>query len=239
MKLQSKGDDDVENQPYPKKRARKRDPIMNSIKNDTNIVLTLLESATRFLFRRLSLPSILTLLPGRLGQNKIEVPLVYILSVTLSAVVVPSITWGLLVAFFGVYLALGMVFMEEYDDLDNDFDTSYNTNNQFDTDRGGDEYNGIIPLAAFTGAVASAALLSPQGFVSTNDSFSLVSPVAVISLVLGVLAILMGTRDTKDDELRLEEKDARKRIIREEKRQMNLWDDEIKRNSDRTQNHDE
>jgi hypothetical protein len=132
-----------------------------------------------------------------------------------------------------------MVFMEEYDDLDNDFDTSYNTNNQFDTDRGGDEYNGIIPLAAFTGAVASAALLSPQGFVSTNDSFSLVSPVAVISLVLGVLAILMGTRDTEDDELRLEEKDARKRIIREEKRQMNLWDDEIKRNSDRTQNHDE
>jgi hypothetical protein len=207
------------------KRRRKRDPIMGSINKDENVPLTLIESSAGFLFKRISLPSI-GMFPG--GEDTIDVPLVYILLVLGSAAIVPIVTWILLTAFFGLYLALCAVFMNE-DDIDN--------NNQLGTE-GEDSYNGIIPFAAFTGAIASAALISPEGLVS-NTSFSLVSPVAIIALGLGGIAILIGVRNSREDEVRFEERDAREEMIREERRQMNLWDGEIQRSVDTTESPDE
>lgn len=206
-------------------RQRKRDPIIDSINTDKNIALTILESSASFIFRRISLPSALSLLPG--GQDKIEVPLVYILSVVISAAIISLTTWILLTAFFGIYLALGTVLMEEYDDLDNNFDQD-NDGKEMDVNIQEEKHNGLIPLIAFLGALASAALLSPQG-LSSKASFSLASPLAVIVLLLGGLVVLMGIKDVREDELKLEEGDIRESRLREEKRRMDLWDDEIRK----------
>jgi hypothetical protein len=210
----------------PNKRRRKRDPIMDSINKDTNVPLALIESSAGFLFKRISLPSI-AILQG--GKDTIDIPLVYILSVLGSVAIVPFVTWILLTAFFGIYLALGKVFINEDE---NDY------NNQFETEVE-DNYNGIIPLAAFTGAIASAVLVSPEGLVS-NTLFSLASPVAIIALGLGGIAIFTGVIDSRKDEVIFEEHDAREEIIREEMRQMDLWDKEIQRSyNGTTQSQDE
>ena len=218
------------NSPSNKRQNRRGDLFI--INQDTNIAITLLESITRFLFQRFSLPSILTILPGRFGiQEKVEAPLVYILSILISAVISPLVTWGLFTGFFGVYLALGTTFMKEYDDLGRDFDQEKNENDEFDIGSEEEEYNGIVPLAAFTGALASAALLSPQGFLSPNASFSLVTPVAIISMLLGGLAILMGIRNFTEDVSRWEDRDTRERMVQKEIRQMKQWDDEIEKST--------
>ena len=209
-----------------KKRQRKRDPIMDSITKDKNVPLTLVESSTAFLFRRISLPSILPMIPG--DKRSTETPLIYILSVATSVTILPVTTWILLTGFFGLYLSLGTVFMDENEDIDNNFDN--------DEER--DQYNEIVPLAAFTGAIASAGLLSPQGLISTAP-FSLASPVAVIALALGGIAVLMGISDNRDDELRFGEKDKQERRVREEKRQMHMWDDEIKKSAMKRKRSDE
>lgn len=214
----------------PSKKRQKRRGDLFIMNKDTNVVMNLLELLVSFLFQRFSLPSILNILPGRArSQEKVEVPLVYILSILISAVIFPIITWGLFTGFFGVYLALGTAFMEEYDDLGRDFDPKKNGYDDFDIGRKEGEYNGVVPLAAFTGALASAALLSPQGFVSPNASLSLVTPVAIITVLLGGLAILMGIRNINEDVSRWEERDTRERMVQNEMRQMKLWDGEIEK----------
>ncbi|KAL7489272.1 hypothetical protein ACHAW6_014849 [Cyclotella cf. meneghiniana] len=223
------------NPPSKKRQKRRRDLFI--INKDTNVVMNLLELLVSFLFQRFSLPSILNILPGRLrSQEKVEVPLVYILSILISAVISPLITWGLFTGFFGVYLALGTAFMEEFDDLGRDFDPKKNGNDDFDIEREEGEYNGVVPLAAFTGALASAALLSPQGFVSPNASLSLVTPVAIITVLLGGLAILMGIRNINEDVSRWEERDTRERMVQNEMRQMKFWDGEIEKSIGKRKN---
>eukprot|EP00956_Cyclotella_meneghiniana_P037425 scaffold138713_cov53-Cyclotella_meneghiniana.AAC.1 len=192
-----------------RRRRRKRDPIIDSIRKDENVPLSFVESLTTFLLRPISL---------RTGENTIIVlSLAYIGSLVLSVLVLPFTTWILLVLFNGVYVTLGNTIIE--DDKKDHYVDNEDTN------------NGIIPLAAFTGALASAALLSPNGLVSDINA-SILSPVAIVTLFLAGLAVFVGVRDTADDEIRWRENDFREDRIREERYRMNLWDDEI----DKTEN---
>lgn len=214
------GDDEDRYYTKQPKRKRQRDPIRDSIRKDNNKALTLVESAISFLSKRISLPSIVSLVPGE--KDNVEIPLVYIVFIVLSTAILPLTTWLLQSIFFGIYLTLGTASMVEYDNINDRSET-------FDSEE--DEYNGIIPLAAFTGAIASAAFLSPQGLM-LNAPISFTTPVAIIAVALSGLTILMGIQDTRDEELRLQEKYIREQRTLKEKKQMELWDDEMQRSSD-------
>lgn len=205
----SNGDNKELDSRSSKRRRRKRDPIIDSIRKDENVPLSFVESLTTFLLRPISLGT---------GENTIIVlPLAYIGSLTLSVLVLPYTTWILLVLFNGVYVTLGNTIIED------DKKVYYVDN--------GDTNNGIIPLAAFTGALASAALLSPNGLVSDINA-SILSPVAIVTLFLAGLAVFVGVRNTADDEIRWRENDFREDRIREERYLMDLWDDEIDKTED-------
>ena len=171
--------------------------------------MSFVESLTTFLLRPISL---------RTGENtNIVLSLAYIGSLVLSVLVLPFTTWILLVLFNGVYVTLGNTIIE-------DDKKGYYVNNE-------DTYNGIIPLAAFAGALASAALLSPDGLVSDNNA-SILSPIAIVTLFLAGLAVFVGVRNTANDEIRWRENDFREDRIREERYLMDLWDDEIDKTDD-------
>ena len=228
------GDDEDRFQPESRntkrpKRKRQRDPIRDSVRKDNNRALNVVETTISFLSKRIPIPLMVSLAPG--DRDNVEIPLVYILFIFLSVPIFPIMTWILQTGFFGIYLTLGAAFMGDNDDLGNRFDKNINQSKTFDSEEE-DEYNGIIPLSAFTGAIASAALLSPQGLM-TSYPFSFTSPVALIAVTLSGLTILTGIQDTRDEELRLQEKYNRELRTLEEKKQMELWDDELQRSDGR------
>lgn len=206
----NRDDEELYNSQSSRRRSRKRDPIIDTIRKDDNVPLAFVESLTTFLLRPISLPSI------GAGENKIIVPLAYVASISLSVFVLPFTTWVLLALFNGVYIALANTFIED--------DKGYSNS---DEDEDEVKSNGNIPLAAFTGALASATLLSPDGLISTSSSFSLVTLAAIVALSLGGLAVFMGARNTVDDEIRWRENDFRESRLREERERMDLWDNEI------------
>ena len=215
---------DVNRNKKPRRQGRNNkesDIYTNSNENNINIVAQLLESSIRFLFQPIYFPFSFI---KRRNEKANNVPLVYPLTILVASTIIPFVTWGIFVVFFTLYLAIGMMFMDEYDDLGST--KSVGNDNQygmgFSDEDDEDESERVVPLAALTGALASAALLSPQGLVSSGSSFSLTSPAAIISLGLGIVALFRGIWGIDDVE-----KHRREQVGRDERRRMEQWDEKL------------
>lgn len=103
---------------------------------------------------------------------------------------------------------------------------------EYEDEIGGRE---ILPLAAFASAFASAALLSPQGLVSgsVEQTYSPVSAVGLFLVGLGGMALLAGIGELGDDDERLEERERKESVLRDEMMLMGEWDDELEGKSSR------
>ena len=228
-----------ENKNYDNRQRRKQKRQWNdSMNSSNNVVATILEFSIGLLFQPVYFPFSISFSGSVRRRRSKTVPLVYPLSILFAAAVVPPITWGLLLVSFSAYLALGMLFMEEYNDLGRAVFENVNERRcsdpyeelkeeeDFDKDDENDENKGVVPFAALTGAFVSAALLSPQGLISGKVSF-FPSPVALCALGLGGIAIIMGIRGTEEEEQRWEEERKRGRMERVERRRMDRWDKEL------------
>ena len=173
------------------------------------------ESSLGFLLQQVPIP-----MAGNL-------PLVYPLSISLAITIIPLVTWVLFVILFGVYLSLGVALLGT--DSDNDI-KRYNQSEYPDAGDDEDESDRrILPLAAFAAAVASAALISPQGLVVTgSESLPMIlsSTLALFAVGLGGATIFMGIKELSDEEREREESAAR-----DEMKWMELWDDELEEKS--------
>lgn len=160
-----------------------------------------------------------------------SLPLVYPLSISLAITIIPLVTWVLFVILFGVYLSLGVALLGT--DSDNDI-KRYNQSDYPDVGDDEDESDRrILPLAAFAAAVASAALISPQGLVVTgSESLPMISStLALFSLGLGGATIFMGIKELSDGEQHWEEREREESAVRDEMKWMELWDDELEEKS--------
>ena len=131
----------------------------------------------------------------------------------------------LLVLFFGSYLALLLPLLEEYDDI-----IVSSVENEKEED---DEERMLgAPLISFAGAVVSAALLSPEGLVLSNnqkgDLISLPYLVAVVVVALvGYNVLFMGVNETARDMREWEGEEMDELSVRMEMSAMNEWDDKL------------
>jgi len=137
--------------------------------------------------------------------------------------ILPPITSALLVGFFGTYLSLGKLLLgdDERDAIDDDEEN----------DGEEEEENWLIlPLASFSSALASAALLSPQGLIAGvgNESYlPFTSPVALLAVGVSLLTIIAEINKMGQEEKRMLEKEERIRVVKEERRRMDRWDEEL------------
>lgn len=220
--LLSGGNDEVDgNTPKrPRQRRKSNEEYINAKGGNTGA--TLLKTSVAFLFQPVPIPSII---PNTGVRNHGSVPLVYILSTGLLFWAMPHVTWGLYAFFFAAYLLLGMVLSDDEYGGDCTSDDLYNQNDDDDNNN----ENGVVSLASFAGALASAALVSPQGLTQQDTTFYVTFPVAIVALVLAGLAILGGTSDLAKKEELWEEDDARQRVVNNERREMDKWDEVIER----------
>ena len=190
-----------------------------SIDDDNDVAVQAVESSLGFLLQQVPIP-----IAGNL-------PLVYPLSISLAITIIPLVTWVLFVILFGVYLSLGVALLGT--DSDNDI-KRYNQSDYPDVGDDEDESDRrILPLAAFAAAVASAALISPQGLVVTgSESLPMISStLALFSLGLGGATIFMGIKELSDGEQHWEEREREESAVRDEMKWMELWDDELEEKS--------
>ena len=157
-------------------------------------------------------------------NRKQTIPSLYPLVIVAAIPFIPTITWVLLVLFFGSYLALLLPLLEEFDD---DIIVVSVENEKED-----DEERMIgAPLISFAGAVASAALLSPEGLVLSNqkgDLFSLPYLFAVVVVALvGYNVLFMGVDETARDMQQWEGDAIDEMSVRMEMSAMNEWDDKL------------
>ncbi len=134
---------------------------------------------------------------------------------------IPTITWVLLVLFFGSYLALLLPLLEEYDDI------IVSVENEKEED---EERMIGAPLISFAGAVASAALLSPEGLIVSNQKGDLLSVpylFAVVVALVGYNVLFMGVDDTARDMQEWEGEEIDEMSVRMEISAMNEWDDKL------------
>jgi hypothetical protein len=156
-------------------------------------------------------------------NRKQTIPSLYPLVIVAAIPFIPTITWVLLVLFFGSYLALLLPLLEEYDDI-----IVVSVENEKEDD---EERMIGAPLISFAGAVASAALLSPEGLVLSNqkgDLFSLPYLFAVVVVALGGYNVLfMGVDETARDMQQWEGDAIDEMSVRMEMSAMNEWDDKL------------
>eukprot|EP00579_Thalassiosira_antarctica_P015437 CAMPEP_0201941892 /NCGR_PEP_ID=MMETSP0903-20130614/47943_1 /ASSEMBLY_ACC=CAM_ASM_000552 /TAXON_ID=420261 /ORGANISM="Thalassiosira antarctica, Strain CCMP982" /LENGTH=304 /DNA_ID=CAMNT_0048484085 /DNA_START=52 /DNA_END=966 /DNA_ORIENTATION=+ len=225
--LQSGKDDNrwekQDDEPSSRTRRRKRrsDSDVNYTQqtiDDGNIAAQLLESSISFLSQPVPIPFF---------ANR-SLPLVYPLSTLLAVAILPPVTGGLLVLSFGVYLSLGTALAGDSVNSGSVIGERKDNQNEYldEHDEAGED-EGVLPLAAFTGAIASAALLSPQGLASGGESLSLTSPVGLFGLGLGLLTIVLGIKEMGDEEQLWEERERRDGVVRDERRRMDRWDEEL------------
>ena len=180
-----------------------------AMSDEGNATPKILESIYRFLVQPVPIPLLDNL------------PLVYPLALLLSAAIIPPVTCGLLVLFFGVYLSLGNSVLGDANDgyYDNTLLSDDESENQ--------DVNGVIPLASFTGALASSALISPQGLVLSSEdqsSFTLTSTIGIVALGLAGITILVGIQGMDKDEQRWKEREVQESIMRNGKKRMDQFD---------------
>jgi hypothetical protein len=155
--------------------------------------------------------------------RKQTIPSLYPLVIVAAIPFIPTITWVLLVLFFGSYLALLLPLLEEYDDI-----IVVSVENEKEEE---DEERMIgAPLISFAGAVASAALLSPEGLVLSNqkgDLLSLPYIFAVVVALVGYNVLFMGVDETARDTQEWEGEAIDETSMRMEMSAMNEWDDKL------------
>ena len=187
-----------------------------TIDND-NVAAQLLESSINFL-----------LAPIPIFEYRL--PIVIPVASLLAFTVIPSVTWVLSTVFFCIYFFLGNALIGgDSDDVGSIIEGNDIQNNvkEFDEEEDNEYTEIILPLGAYAGAIASAALLSPQGLVMENDSIlSFASPFVAISFGLG-LVLLMQVKELGNEEQKLEMKERQDGVIRNEKSRMDSWDDEL------------
>jgi len=133
--------------------------------------------------------------------------------------------------FFGVYLALLLPLLDESDDISLD---------ENDDEQDFDEINmsSAAPAVAYLGAVASAALLSPQGLIASSENdggLSLSSvPYLLASLLVGLVGFVLfsGVNETATDKRKWEREEIEALPERKERSVMKQWDDELKEKDD-------
>ena len=159
-----------------------------------------------------------------------NLPIVYPAMIIFGLNFIPPTTWVLSTALFGIYLWLGMKIVIDPDNQSYLGENGYN----IESEKYDEEDVELFPLVAFSGAVASAALVSPQGLLMESTSwFSEVTStisLVTISVAFG-LALLSDVKGIGDAEEQLEVKERQDQVIRNELRRMDKWDDDLNKKS--------
>lgn len=211
--------DDNNNNTSPRKRRRRQARDTNTDDDDD-----ISDIITSILFKHVSVPF------STIGtyNRRQTVPTIYPLGLIAAFAFLPPITSTMIVLFFGLYLALLLPILAEYDDV-------ISLDEQNDDD---DERKIVAPSVSFMGAVASAALLSPQGLIVPNEKGLLSSAVpsyylfAVLVVALGGYVLLQGVNETAKDTRQWEGEEMDALSEKEERSVMNQWDDELKEKED-------
>eukprot|EP00984_Skeletonema_dohrnii_P014005 scaffold5861_cov98-Skeletonema_dohrnii-CCMP3373.AAC.3 len=203
-----------------KRRRRQANKVNTNNDDDGNS-----DTITSILFKPVSIPF------SDIGMNnkRQTMPAIYPLALITTIAVLPPITSTMVAIFFGVYLALLLPILDEYDDISLD-------ENELDND----EKHAVVaaPSVAFLGAVASAVLLSPQGpLVSSEDENGLLLssvPYLLAALVVsfGAYVLFNGVSETATDTRRWDREEMDALPERRERSVMSQWDDELKEKED-------
>ena len=192
--------------------------------NDDYIPPRMLESTTNFLLQPIPIFSY-------------RLPLIYILVNIIAITTLPTITWTLTTILFCLYFALGWTIVGDSDNVDASFflgekedENQYAYLNE-EVDTIDNVRMGILPFASFVGAIASGALLSPQGLVMDSESISLFPVASIIIMSIPLLALLGEMKELSREELRLDMKQTRQLLVSEERKRMDLWDHDLKAKS--------
>uniref|UniRef100_A0A7S2PX52 Uncharacterized protein n=1 Tax=Skeletonema marinoi TaxID=267567 RepID=A0A7S2PX52_9STRA len=208
----------------PSRKRRRRQAKNENTNNDDDDGNS--DTITSILFKPVPIPF------SDIGKsNKRQtMPAIYSLALIGTIAVLPPITSTMVAIFFGVYLVLLLPILDEYDDI------SLDKNDEQDND----EKHTIVaaPSVAFLGAVASAALLSPQGLVvsSEDENGLLLSSVpyllAALVVSCGGYVLFNGVNETAKDTRRWDREEMDALPERRERSVMNQWDDELKEKED-------
>jgi len=208
----------------PSRKRRRRQAKNENTNNDDDDGNS--DTITSILFKPVPIPF------SDIGTNnkRQTMPTIYPLALIATIVVLPPITSTMVAIFFGLYLALLLPILDEYDDI------SLDENDEQDND----EKHTIVaaPSVAFLGAVASAALLSPQGLlVSSEDENGLLLssvPYLLAALVVsfGGYVLFNGVNETAKDTRRWDREEMDVLPERRERSVMSQWDDELKEKED-------
>eukprot|EP00984_Skeletonema_dohrnii_P033617 scaffold30701_cov80-Skeletonema_dohrnii-CCMP3373.AAC.1 len=212
--------DDKNNPSRKRRRRRPGDINTNNDDDDGNS-----DTITSILFK----PVPILFSDIGMSNKRQTMPAIYPLALVATVAVLPPITSTMVAIFFGVYLALLLPILDEYDDISLD-------ENELDND----EKHAVVaaPSVAFLGAVASAALLSPQGLlVSSEDENGLLLssvPYLLAALVVsfGAYVLYNGVSETAKDTQRWDREEMDALPERRERSVMNQWDDELKEKED-------
>lgn len=204
---------DDSNNPSRKRRRRAKD--VGRSDEDTDIS----DTVASLLFKPVSISFSIS---SNKTTSRQTIPAIYPLGLLASFVVLPPITSTLVAVFFGVYLALLLPLLDEYDDISIDENDEQQDSNMLVA----------APAAvAFLGAVSSAAILSPENMrvLSLNSVPYLL---AVLMVGLGGYVLFTGVNETVKDtrEWEIEEMDSIPE--RKERHVMKQWDDELKEKED-------
>jgi hypothetical protein len=221
----------------PRKRRRRRRRATRTDLNTNNDDDNVDSKITSSLFKHISISS------SNIGKTnerrQITVPTIYLLTLigAIAELVLPPITSTLLAIFFGVYLALLLPIIDEYDNNIMISSLDENEKQYYDDVN---ERNIVAPsIVAFLGAVASAALLSPQALVVVSSSSdhekglllsSELVPYYLFSglvILLGGYVLWQGVNETINDTRQWEEEEMEALSEKRERSVMNRWDDEL------------
>ena len=205
-------------------RMRKNKKRSINIVNDDYTPPSSLESTTNFLLQPIPIFSY-------------QLPLIYLLVNIIGVTTLPTITWILTTILFCLYFALGWTILGDSNNVDTSFFLGEKENeNQYaylneEEDTIDNVRMGILPFASYVGAIASGALLSPQGLVMDSESISLFPVASIIIMSIPLLALLGETKEMSREELRLDMKQTRQLLVSEERKKMDLWDHDLKAKS--------
>ena len=212
--LQTQQDD---NNPPRKQRRKRRQAKEITTTTDDDDDDNNSSAIYSFLFTPVDIPFSI----GGTTNKRQTVPSLYLVATVATSAFLPTITWVLLVLFFGSYLVLLLPLLEEYDDI---FSVDEN-------EEDGERLT-VAPLIAFTGAVASAALLSPQGLVLDDEKggglVSIPYLFATLVVAFGGYVLFMGVNDMAKDTQEWEREEIDALAERRERSVMNDWDDKLK-----------
>lgn len=205
-------------------RMRKNKKRLINIVNDDYIPPSALESTTNFLLQPIPIFSY-------------QLKLIYLLVNIIAITTLPTITGILTTILFCLYFALGWTILGDSNNVDTSFFLGEKENeNQYaylneEEDTIDNVRMGTLPFASFVGAIASGALLSPQGLVMDSGSISLFPVASIIIMSIPLLALIGETKELSREELRLDMKQTRQLLVSEERKKMDLWDHDLKAKS--------